>query len=294
MYPILFEIPVLGVPLRSFGLMVVVGFLLGTHVLARLGDRYGQPGQTDEQRKRGYSALPIWMLIGILLGARALYVLVEILRGSDTGQSYLGDPLSVLFYWQGGLVMYGGALGGLLGGWMCCRKYDLPLPHATDLGTICTFIGLAVGRVGCLMVGDDYGRIVPEAQAGLPFPIVVRVPAELPEGSLFTEANEGQVLWATQIWMSLNAAILALIGLRILARRRYAGQVALWMSLLYAINRSIIEAFRGDEVRGLWFGGLSTSQIISIALGLVSLGFLIKFRRRRDPPAGEAAAPDPA
>ena len=291
MYPILFEIPGLGLPLRSFGVMVVVGFLLGTYVLSRLGRKYAGG---DEQQARGYAAVPVWVLIGILLGARVLYVLVEIVRGSSTGQGYLEDPISVLFYWQGGLVMYGGAFGGLLAGWMCSRKYDLAPMQVLDLGTISAFLGLAVGRVGCLLVGDDYGSIVAARFQDLPFPLVIHVPEALREGSLFSPENAGQILWATQIWMSVNALVIALVGLWILARRRYQGQVVGWLLLLYAITRSVIESFRGDEVRGVWAGGMSTSQIISVVLGLVCVVFLVRNRGRRDePPAEDAVAPVP-
>ncbi|MCP3915590.1 MAG: prolipoprotein diacylglyceryl transferase [bacterium] len=284
MHPILFEIPGTEFPLRSFGLLVVLGFLLGAHVYGRLGRKYSPDPDRDQA---GFAAIPIWVLVGILVGARLMYVIVEILRGSETGKGYLSDPLSVLFYWQGGLVMYGGMFGAVLAGWWGIRKHKLPVWHAVDLAVVCCFLGLAVGRIGCLAVGDDFGRIVPEQYADLPFPIVVRVPTELPEGSLFTEGNAGQTLWATQIWMSLNALFLALLGAWWIGRRRYAGQVTLGLFLLYTVGRSAIEVFRGDEVRGVWAGGLSTSQIISIALALVCVVLIFRNRKLRDavPPA---------
>ncbi len=56
------------------------------------------------------------------------------------------------------------------------------------------------------------------------------------------------------------------------------------MSLFYAITRSAIEHFRGDAIRGTWFGDtLSTSQLISIAVAVVSVTLLIRFRSRREP-----------
>ncbi|MEO0662658.1 MAG: prolipoprotein diacylglyceryl transferase family protein, partial [Planctomycetota bacterium] len=77
MHPVLFEI--FGLPLRSFGLMVVLGFLLGSHLFAKLGHKYA----LDQRREApGFQAVPLWILAGIMLGARAMYVIVEILRGS--------------------------------------------------------------------------------------------------------------------------------------------------------------------------------------------------------------------
>ena len=100
--------------------------------------------------------------------------------------------------------------------------------------------------------------------------------------------DKGQVLWATQPWMSANALLIALFGVWFLRRRRYPGQVALLIVLIYSITRFAIENFRGDAVRGTWFGGaLSTSQIVSVAAGLVALALLVKNARLRvAPPEG--------
>jgi len=125
-------------------------------------------------------------------------------------------------------------------------------------------------------VGDDYGSLVPESARHLPFPITLTVPdgawlASHPE-SLFSPDLAGKVLWATQIWMSVNALVIGLVALLVLRHRRWVGQVTAVVVMHYALTRFLIEFFRGDEVRGIWFGGtLSTSQLLSIpgfALGL--------------------------
>ncbi len=284
MHPILFEIPGIGFPVRTFGVMVVIGFLVGAYWLSRTGLRYAHD---PEAERRGLDAVPIWVLVGILVGARLMYVAVEVLQGTEVGQGFVDDPLSVLFFHRGGLVMYGGAFGALVAGWWAAKKHRLRKAHVVDLGTIAAFLGLSIGRIGCLMVGDDYGSIVPDQWKHLPLPITITVPEVLPEHSLFGEANAGQVLWATQIWMSLNALLLSLIGMLLLRRRRYCGQVGLQMLGLYAVMRYLIECFRGDEVRGLWFGGaISTSQLISIAGFLVCATLLLRLRHRVDADAG--------
>ena len=263
----------------TFGLLVVLGFLLGTHIHGKLVN-----ATASEREREGYAALPVWVLLGIMIGARLMYVIVEIARGSETGQSYLSHPLDILKYWEGGLVMYGGAFGAILSATLCVRKYGLPLAYTIDTGAIACFAGLCIGRIGCLMVGDDFGQIVPAHLASLPFPITIHVPDPLPNGSLFGDANAGQVLWNTQIWMSLNAAMISKVGHLIFKRRRYQGQAALWMFVMYAVMRSLVESKRGDSLRGLWFGDtISTSQLISIGFGLVCVALLIKNRRRIDP-----------
>jgi phosphatidylglycerol:prolipoprotein diacylglycerol transferase len=280
MHPILFTVPGLDFPIRSFGVMVVLGFILGSHVYAVLGHRYAK----DPVREApGFAAVPLWVLVGILLGARAMYVLVEVLQGSETGKAYLANPLKVFAYWEGGLVMYGGAFGGIALGLWAARKHMMRLGHALDLGLVSGMLGLAIGRIGCLLVGDDFGSIVPPEHRDLPFPITLRVPEELPPGSLFGQENAGEVLWATQPWMTANALMLFAIGLWLLRRRRWEGQVAAQILVLYAVGRYTIEEFRGDSLRGLWFdGAVSTSQLVSIVVGVVCVGVLIAGRKRDD------------
>lgn len=283
-YLVSFDLPFGSEPfhLRSFGVMVALGFLLGAHLYQRIAAKYGDDPAEDPLR---YSRITLWILIGVFAGARALYVIVEILRGSDTGHAYLSRPWLMLFFWEGGLVMFGGLIGAcLLGTWSARREGVRPM-HALDLGLTVGFVGQAVGRIGCLLVGDDFGARVPEHLRSLPFPLTIHVPDPLPPGSLFGAENAAQVLWATQIWMSLNALLLAFIAWRILRGRRYTGQVTLWLLFLYCVTRFVIEGFRGDTIRGVWFGGaLSTSQLIALVAGLVLAALLFRFRRRVDPP----------
>lgn len=288
MHPILFEIPGLGFPIRSFGLMVALGFLLGSFVMSKVAARWSDDREKDPVR---FANVTVWVVGGVIVGARLMYVVVEVLQGSRTGQSFRDDPMSILFVWQGGLVMYGGLIGAVAVGLWASRREGLRPWNALDIGLVGGFCGQAVGRVGCLLVGDDYGRVVPENWTWLPFPITLHVPAVLPPDSLFGMENAGKILWATQPLMSIKALIVAFIGWQVLKRRRYAGQAALWMLFSYGILRFAVEMLRGDLVRGVWFGGvISTSQIVSIVLVGVSAILLVKFRERRDAPIPAQAA----
>ncbi|MEY2784956.1 MAG: hypothetical protein RL277_1163 [Planctomycetota bacterium] len=280
MHPILYTIPGLDFPLRSFGIMLAAGFLLGSWILGKLAERYGDDPKQDPER---LARVTVWILFGVVLGARLLYIIVEVGQQSPVGKDFVAHPIEMLKVWNGGLVMYGGLFGAIALGMWKARMEKLRVLHALDLGLIAGFIGLAVGRIGCYLVGDDYGSIVPPQYAHLPWPITLHVPQVLPEGSLFGEENAGQVLWATQNWMSIKALIVAAIGYWTLRHRRYAGQVALTCLFSYAILRGGIEFFRGDSVRGLWFGGaISTSQLISLVSGGIALTLLILMRQRRE------------
>jgi phosphatidylglycerol:prolipoprotein diacylglycerol transferase len=169
----------------------------------------------------------------------------------------------------------------------CARRHRLDVLHAADLGVVAGFFGQAVGRVGCLLVGDDYGARVPERWRDLPFPITLRVPDPLPPHSLFDPADAGQVLWATQPLMTIKALIVALVALWVLKHRRYRGQVALVALLVYSVLRFAVEYLRGDTLRGVWFRGqLSTSQLIAILAAAAALALLARNRSRREAAAG--------
>jgi phosphatidylglycerol:prolipoprotein diacylglycerol transferase len=280
MHPILFEIPGLGWPIRSFGVMVAIGFLVGSHIFTRLAARYGDDPKNDPAR---YSNITVWIVVGVMIGARAMYVIVQMLMGTEDGKHFLADPLAILRIWEGGLVMYGGMIGAIGFGMWAAKRMKVRAVHALDMGLVGGFVGQAIGRIGCFLVGDDYGKVVPERLQSLPFPITVRVPDPLPKESLFGAENAGKVLWATQPLMLIKALIIAYVGWQILKRRRYAGQVSLWILLMYAILRSSVEMLRGDGVRGVWFGGaVSTSQLVSLVIGLFAAVLLFKNRHTRN------------
>ncbi len=289
MYPILFTIPGIELKLPAFGAMVALGFIVGSHLLGKLSAKYGDDKENDPER---FAQITVWVLIGVVLGARAMYVVVEVMREltaatpttDSVGRGFLDNPLSMLAIWKGGLVMYGGLFGAGIGGMWCAKRLKVRTLHALDLGLSAGFFGLAIGRIGCLLVGDDFGSIVPEGSRGLPFPVTITVPEVLPAGSLFGLENAGQVLWATQPWMSINAVFLGLFGYWLLKRRKYAGQVSLILVVTYSIGRFVIENFRGDAIRGVWFdGAVSTSQLVSIVVGSIALLLLLKNRGRSEP-----------
>lgn len=278
MHPII--VTIFGFPIRAFGLMVAIAFLVGSHILTRLAARFGDDPKGDPAR---YSQITVWVVVGVILGARLMYVIVEVSGGTEQGHDFLSHPWLILAIWKGGLVMYGGLIGGIALGMWSARRLGVRAIHALDLGLVAGFVGQSIGRVGCLLVGDDFGKQVPERFQHLPFPITLRVPNPLPPESMFGAENAGKVLWATEPMMSIKALIVAFIGWQILKHRRYAGQAALWMVLSYAILRSSVEMLRGDRVRGLWFGGaISTSQLVSIFAALIAIALLIKNRNTRN------------
>ncbi len=247
MWPELFTIPFLDVPLRSFGLLVGTGFLVAVWFGSKLASRYGADPVRDPERWSGDVAF--WILIGVLGGGRLAFVLLN-------WDQYADHPLDALKIWEGGLVMYGGLILALvLGGWKA-KRLGMPIWQSADFGLTAGFLGQAIGRVGCLLVGDDYGR-----PTDLPWAITF--PDPLPAGAAFPPEWAGIPVHPTQPYMTLKALSLFLIGLWLLKRKRFHGQVAALLLMGYAVMRFVIEYYRGDAGArgGIFRAGSSPAEV---------------------------------
>jgi phosphatidylglycerol:prolipoprotein diacylglycerol transferase len=137
MYPVLFEVG--GFEITSFGVLVALGALTGLWVFQRQLRRAHLPDS-------GVDAALAGVLCG-LAGAKLLWVLEHL--GTDSWTN--------LLFSRGGLSWFGGFAGGLLGAMIVIRRHQLPLLAIVAAATPALAIGHAIGRVGCLLVGDDYG-----------------------------------------------------------------------------------------------------------------------------------------
>ena len=193
---------------------------------------------------------------------------------------------------NGGLVAYGGMIGGFIATWYLCHKRKIPLLRWADVAAPAVVLGTAITRMGCLLFGCDYG-----ARSDLPWAIRfprnspawqhhVRdfaLPDRLPESAAWSYP-----VHPTQIYESAVGLFLFLLLMLIRRYRTFSGQVFLGWVLGYGILRSLIEIFRDDADRGVHtFGSvtMSTSQIIgigSVILGVVLLVYLLR-RYRADP-----------
>ena len=279
MYPILFKLhlPWVGeFPVRSFGLMVVIGVMVGMWWLGGALRRLG-----IEQRDAAADLAMACVITGIL-GARLLYVAIH---PPPPGENTL---LWLLQIWKGGLVSYGGFFGGALGGIRFARKRKLPIRGLGDAVLPALFLGQVFGRIGCFLVGDDYGK-----PTDLPW--AVAFPKR--EGGLIPDELVGVPLHPTQLYLSLMDVVIFLVAARVFARRRFDGQAMCVTMLIYGVGRFLLEFLRGDdEARGGWppTGAgqagfvLSTSQWFSIATFALATVLYLAWRR------GTVTAADPA
>ncbi len=138
-----------GLPIRGYGVMLLAGIVSGVSLAAYRARQGGLDSET-------IISLAIWLVICGVIGARLFYV-VEYWDEKFAGRSVRDTLLEVINVPQGGLVIYGGFLGAAAGFVAFVRKHKLPLPAMADLVAPSLMIGLAFGRIGCLLNGCCYG-----------------------------------------------------------------------------------------------------------------------------------------
>jgi prolipoprotein diacylglyceryl transferase len=269
--PATFMAPWDPVPIHSYGVMLGLSMIVGWFLAMRLAKQDGIPTETAGN-------IYMWTAVWSIVGARVLYSIVQ--------YKEFDSFLDVFKIWEGGLVAYGGMIGGFLASWYNCRKAGIPLLRWADVAAPSVVLGTAITRIGCLLFGCDYGK-----RADLPW--AIHFPKDSPAWkdhvtnpaiNLSRDAVQSLGVHPTQLYEML--AGLFLFGLLMFLRRvrRFSGMPFLGWVIGYGILRPIIEMYRDDDQRGS-VGPLSTSQFIgitSVVLGVALLVFLLR-RYRQDP-----------
>lgn len=244
-----------GFPVRAFGLLVGLGFVLGLWTSARRATKAGiSPNAVYD--------LGPWLLGGGLIGARILYVI------TFWKSEFAGQPFSEVFkIWNGGLVFYGGLIVAVGVGIARVHQLKLPLWTLADALAPGIALGHAFGRLGCFMNGCCYGR-----------------PAELPWSVRFPVEHHthGLPIHPAQLYESaLDLCLYAALAWWF-PRRRFNGQIFALYLLAYAAVRSLSEYFRGDySVQSSPLTGVLTpGQSMSVAIALAGVVFWILLSRR--------------
>ena len=252
MHPILLQVG--SLKLYTYGFFVALGFIIAIWFTKRNARFYGVPDQM-------VSDLFLTVLISALAGARILYVLINI-------DAYRDNFLDIFKIWNGGLVFFGGFIGGALGAIIFLRIKKMDIWKTADVISPGLALGHSVGRFGCLFAGCCYGK-----SCALPIALTFTNPDSL--------APLNIPLHPTQLYMIASNLVLFLILLAIQRRKRFNGMVFLSYIMLYSLFRSIIEFFRGDFRGNFFFDFLSLSQGIGLLVSCIALIFMIiKLRSR--------------
>src|SRR5262245_7225644 len=267
MHPRLLTTPIFT--LYTFGLLLAIAYAASYWWLMREGRRQGLDAEA-------VGSLGMWAIVGAIIGAKVLLIVRDF-------PQYVTMPSAI--FSRAALTsagdFYGGFIGAFVASTLFVRRHPLlPFWLTADVTGPAIALGQAIGRIGCFMAGDDYGR-----------------PSDVPWAVTFTDPVAAQIggaplgvpLHPVQLYESITCLLLFAALVRLSRNKRFDGQVMLTYTLAYAVARFILEFFRGDADRGFVFGGLlSTSQFIAVLLGPAAL--VLYYRRQRSIAASPSRA----
>lgn len=245
MHPILFKI--FGFPISSFGVMMAIAFLVAAWIV---GVRLREYGIDPEYA----STILLYAMAGGILGAK-LYFAIDV--STRTGQPFLTLLLS-----RAGITWYGGLIGGTLAVVIGTRIHGIPTRLVASCVALAAPFGQAIGRIGCFLVGDDYGR-----------------PTSLPWGVAFPKGAPPTVVpvHPTQLY---ELVWLLAVGTLLWRRRRKSPFLFGEYLALAGLGRIFIEILRVNPRVAL---GLTEPQWIGIAMIILGTAGWLYYRDKPEP-----------
>jgi len=244
-----------------YGIMSILGMLVALGVVMLQCKRYNYPRQ---------EAL-LAALITLAGGIAGAFLLRPITKLPDViihWEKYSRAPVGEFLSWLiGDLVFYGGLIGGVIAVIFYCRYFKISIICISDIYAPALPAGHAIGRIGCLLAGCCYGiEVSPHNPLAIIYPMRT-------DGLAAAAAPAGIPLLAMPLIEAGGNIIIACAILIIQRKTKAQGRGIAVYGILYSIQRFTLEFFRGDLTRGV-YGGISTSQIISIAVFAASIMWL--------------------
>ena len=247
MLPILFKIG--PVTVYSWGFFLVLAYLAATFILWREGKRQGY----NEEKLLDLSIIS---LVAALVGGRAAFVLLNL-------HLFQEEPLSALYFWQGGFAYLGAFFAVLFVDFYFVRAWKWSFFQVADIGSLSAAAALVLGKIGAFLAGVDFGKVTTLPWAvGFPSLIGLRHPVQLYEAVAFF----------------LIFAFLYLAYFRnILSANMKSGKVFVYFLILSSLAKGFIEFFRAESARlGTW----PFTSIVSFVIAMVGLFALYYFQIR--------------
>jgi phosphatidylglycerol:prolipoprotein diacylglycerol transferase len=242
--------------------MIAIAFLTGLWTATLRARREHIPAER-------IADIVLWLMVGSILGARVAYVTTY------WREEFAGQPISEIFaVWHGGLIYYGGLIGGIVAGVTYIAWKKMPLWKTADVLAPSIALGSFFGRIGCLLNGCCYGR-----------------PTNLPWGITFTNPQAQEIsntplnvpLHPTQIYDGLLNLILYVFLAWLFRRKKFDGEIFATYLICYAITRSVVECFRGDYTSLHYHFGLTPAQWVSVPMFVIGLALAAILSRRVEP-----------
>lgn len=263
-----------GVPVRGYGVMLLVAAAAGTWLSVVRGRRVGIDADT-------ILALATEVFLWGLVGARLFYVIEYHEQFFAPGKPLVESLRDVVNIAAGGLVVFGSLPTAAWAGWRFARRRGLPLLRLADCVVPGMLLGLAIGRVGCFLNGCCYGGPC-ELPWAVSFPAGTEVAAKYP----LAAGGPSVPVHPAQLYAAFDAALLAALAVAFTPLARRDGEVFALVLTLHPISRMLLEEIRVDEPPALGTP-LSISSLVS--LGLLALAATLWWWLARQPAGGGRA-----
>lgn len=238
--------------IHLYGLIIAVGLILAVVYACKRCKAFGMK---EDDLLDGV----LWVTPFAIICARIYYVVFS-------WADYAGNPISVLYIWEGGLAIYGAVIGAVIGVIVFCRIKKVSLPMLLDMVLLGFLIGQLIGRWGNFFNREAFGA---------PTTCFARM------GLYNTVTGQWEYYHPTFLYESLWNLV-GLIFLHIASKhRKYDGQIALGYAAWYGLGRTLIEGLRMDS---LYWGSIRVSQMLAAISCIAAVGVLIWQRFRPHDP----------
>jgi phosphatidylglycerol:prolipoprotein diacylglycerol transferase len=239
---------IFGLSISPFGVTMALAFLVGSWITAI---RMREEGLDPELA----TTLLVYVMLGGIVGSKLYYAVDTYLRThQETGQTFAS-----LLFARDGITWYGGLIAATAIGALGCRIHHVSVRKVMDCTAVAGAVGQAIGRLGCFLVGDDYGK-----KTDLPWGV------RFPRGAPPTDDAVHPTQIYEILWLLPVAALLW--------RRRHVSPFLFGEYLaLNGIGRLMIETLRVNP-RVVW--GLTEPQIVGIALIVIGTSSWLYLWRR--------------
>ena len=235
--------------IHYYGLIIALGMVLAVIYSCRRSKEFGV---TEDDLIDGV----LWVAPFAILCARAYYVVFS-------WESY---AISALYIWEGGLAIYGGVLGAVLGILVFCKIKKLKVATILDMVLLGFLIGQSIGRWGNFFNREAFGA---ETETWLRMGLLNQYTGEV--------TYYHPTFLYESVWNAVGFVLLHLFS----KRRQYDGQVALLYAAWYGLGRAMIEGLRTDS---LWWGPFRVSQLLAAVSCVAAVAVLAYLHRKPHDP----------
>ena len=229
--------------IHFYALCIVLGLVLAVIYACRRSKEFGV---TEDDLLDGV----LWVTPFAILCARLYYCVFS-------WDSYAHNPISILYIWEGGLAIYGGVIGAVVGVIVFCRIKKIKIATILDMMLLGFLIGQALGRWGNFFNREAFG-----AETASFFRMGLT--------NTFTGVTTyyHPTFLYESVWNALGFVLLHFLS----KHRKYDGQIALGYAAWYGLGRCMIEGLRMDS---LWWGPFRVSQLLAGVSCVAAVGVLL-------------------